>query len=142
MPEQSLILPVCSVVVLHRRQRTWASLTGPVLAKEDPGTDIQEDSSADKSALEDSKKKAEDAEGVTRGKPGGGESACTVPGRFLAFELPVFSGLIQRIPMIMESAQLSMPRICMYETTWIIIQAVVVHDISCVPGQFCRQSPY
>jgi hypothetical protein len=40
------------------------------MAKEDPGTDIQEDSSASKAALEDSKKKAEGAEGVTRGKSG------------------------------------------------------------------------
>lgn len=44
------------------------------MAKEDPGTDIQEDSSANKSALEDSKKKAEEAEGVSRGKPGDGVS--------------------------------------------------------------------
>jgi hypothetical protein len=44
------------------------------MAKENPGTDIQEDSSADKSALEDSKKKAEEAKGVSRGKGGGGAS--------------------------------------------------------------------
>ena len=66
---------VSSKIALNFRQRAWASLTGPTLAKEDPSTDIQEDSTANKSALEDSKKKAEDADGVTRGKQGGGGSA-------------------------------------------------------------------
>jgi len=51
-------------------------VTAPVLAKEDPSTDNQEDSGGNKSALEDSKKKAEEAEGVSRGKQGGGAFDC------------------------------------------------------------------
>jgi len=54
-------------------------VTAPVLAKEDPSTDNQEDSGGNKSALEDSKKKAEEAEGVSRGKQGGDQQVLADP---------------------------------------------------------------